>query len=317
MAPWTVPDEAATVMSQEFKVDDRCQLFVDVPGAQARLRPGPAGSVEVSVAVSDCPSDQAQAVLERLRMSTRQVQNTVRIRTDTRQQSVDPRWWAWVRESRAVVHLDIRIPARTDADIRTPGGSIDAADLEGDLVFEVAGGTLTAQGLRGRLEVQAFGSDVTVREATGPKALLSVAAGRLTAGDLRSETIEVRASGAPVTIDGLNGPTDAVVHGAPLSVHGVRAPLTASVRGGPLSATGPFSAPATLRASGGSLDVFLPDDAGADLTLEGPDLTVADALSFEGTREPERISGTIGAGGPALSMQGINGPVRCRPRSKR
>ena len=143
MTDLIAPEAAVQVMAQEFRVDDRCQLFVTVPGARTRLRPGASNDrVEVTVSVSGCEHGEAQTVLDRLRLTTRQVKDTVRVQTDVHPQELDARWWAWVRQSQAKVHLDIHLPASADAEVRVPGGSIDALDreLEGGL----PGGSLVA-----------------------------------------------------------------------------------------------------------------------------------------------------------------------------
>jgi hypothetical protein len=308
------PEEAVQVMAQEFKVDTRCRLFVTVPGARTRLRPGASNDrIEVTVSVSGCKKGQAQTVLDRLRLTTRQVKDTVRVQTDVRQQELDARWWAWVRRNRATIHLDVRLPTSADADVRVPGGTIDASDIDGSLKLEVSGGSIHADGLQGSLDVRAYSSDVTVEWFDGSTLDLLVSSGSLTARRIDATAVSVRASAAPVTLDRVYGPVEVTANGAGATLREIHGRLTAEVQGGPLTLDGAPADGSKLVAYGSPLQVSLPGSLSADLRMEGAEVTLDDTFSFEGDREPRLVAGHLNDGGPSLSLRAVQGAIHCRP----
>lgn len=313
MADLIAPEEAVQVMAQEFKIDTRCRLFVHVPGARASLRPGAGDNrVEVTVSVSGCERGAAQNVLDRLRLSTRQVKDTVRVETDVQEQQSNPRWWAWVRESTsATVHLDIRLPPSADTSIRVPGGALEASDLNGELTVRLAGGSLHAEGLRGALDVQAPASDVLIEWFDGSTMDVEVSAGSLTARRVNASAVRVQAAAAPVTLDRVYAATDVVVHGAAATLRDVRGRLSAQVHGAPLHLEGAPADGSVLSVYGAPLTATMPSSWTGDLTVEGSPISLDDPLSFEGEHTPDRLSGTVNGGGSSLTLRAIRDAVRC------
>ena len=313
MTDLIAPQEAVQVMAQEFRVDTPCQLFVHVPGARTRVRPGASDDrVEVTVSVSGCERGSAQTVLDRLQLTTRQVKNTVRVQTDLDDQESDARWWAWVRENEATIHLDIRLPTSADANIRVPGGTLDAADIDGSLVLEVAGGSIRADGLRGSLDIRASGSDVEIEWFDGATLDVMVSSGSLTARRVDAKAVTVRAAAAPVTFDRVYAPTDITVNGAEASLHEIHGRLTAQVHGGPLTMDAVPEDGSVITAYGAPLNASFPASLAADLRMEGTGVELDSAFAFEGDRKPRLITGRLNGGGPSLQLRAVQGRVRCQ-----
>ena len=80
-------------------------------------------------------------------------------------------WWDRIRGRRdplrARVDLEIRVPARCEAEIRTASGSISAHALEGPLRVETERGDLLIENVLGPVRVEGRHANVTVAEVRG------------------------------------------------------------------------------------------------------------------------------------------------------
>lgn len=313
MASSAPPREAVSVIAQEFLVDAPCALSVHVPGARTRLRPGgDSERVEVDISVTGCPPEEAEEILDRMQVGTRQMKNTVHVYSDS--DHSDAKWWRWVRTLDIDIHVNLRLPTRVEADIRVPGGAVDIADLRGHIDVNVMGGPCHAANLQGTLDVRAESSEVSIEDFSGDEVIARVAVGSLSLADVEADTITVRAVAAPLSLHSVRGATTVTARSAPVDLQDLRGPCTARVEGERLSFDGAPAEETTLRAVGASLDVALPRDHAADLRMRGPTLSLRDGLSFEGERTEQEIEGTLNGGGPPLTLEAVgSGSIECRP----
>jgi hypothetical protein len=304
-----------SVIAEEFQVDAPCALSVTVPGARTRLRPGARDDrVQVEISVTGCPPEEAEDILDRLQVSTQQTKGTVHVYSEAAPDRSDAEWWRWIRSLDVAVHVDLRLPSRIEAELRVPGGDIDLADLQGEVDVNVMGGTCRVENMSGSLDVRAESSDVTIQGFSGDELLARVAVGSLTVDDADADTITARSVAAPMTLSDVRGPTTITAKSAPVELHDVGGPCTARVQGGTLTYGGTPKDEIELRVVGGSLDVALPPDHGADLAMLGPSLSLADAFAFEGEQTDQAIEGSLNGGGPSLLLRATGGgTIHCRP----
>lgn len=307
------PREAVSVIAQEFLVDDPCALSVHVPGARTRLRPGTDPErVEVDISVTGCPPEEAEEILDRMQVGTRQMKDTVHVYSDSDRS--DAEWWRWVRTLDVELHVDLRLPRHVEADIRAPGGAVDIADLEGRIDINVMGGPCRAANLGGTLDIRAESSDVSIDGFRGDEVVARVAVGSLSLADVEADTLTVRAVAAPLSLRTITGAATVTAKSAAVDMEGVSGPCTAQVQAGRLAFRGAPAEEVTLRGIGSSLDVAVPAGHGADLLMQGPALSLDDALSFEGEQAAQAIEGALAGGGPALTLTAVgDGRVQCRP----
>lgn len=306
------PREAVSVLSQAFRVNVPCTLSVDVPGAHLRLRPGSASEqVDVDVSVTDCSPEEAEEIPKRLGLSTRQRKNTVQVYVDSTQSDVE--WWRWMRTFDATLHVDLRLPSNIEADIQTPGGSVDIADLQGHVDLKVIGGPCRVADLEGTLDIRAESSDVSVHGFSGDQIAVRVAAGSLTLTNIEADAITVRSVAAPLTLSSITGPTTVTAKSATVELQALSGPCSARVEGGPLRYDGTPDDETELQVIGDSLDTVLPADHGADLCMTGSTLALADSFSFAGERTAREIEGPLNGGGPPLSLNAPGGTIHCEP----
>lgn len=307
--------DAASVIAQEFLVDEPCSVSVNLPGAHTHLRPGAENDrIEVNISVEGCGPERAEDILDRMQVGTRQMQNTVRVYSDTGTDRSDAVWWRWVRTLDVAIHVHLRLPSRVDADIRTPGGEVDLANLEGHIDVRVIGGPCRAENLNGTLNVRAESSDVSIHGFSGQELDAQVTVGSLTVKNAEAETVTTQSVAAPLALTSVRGTTTVTARSAPVTLQDVDGPCTAQIHGGDLTFEGTPTDDLELRGTGSSLDALLPPDHGADLTMSGSTLSLADAFPFEGDRSDHEIDGRLNDGGPDLHLHATGGgTVRCRP----
>lgn len=304
------PQDAVSVLTQEFLVGDPCSIAVDVPGAVATLRPGAdTGHVEINVSVAGCPPEEAERVLDRLDIGTHQQKDTVRVSSDADCSTAE--WWHWLRTLDITLLVDLQCPDRVRANLSIPGGEVDIAHLEGHFDLDVMGSPCHVQHLTGSLDIRAESSDVTIEQFAGEDLLARVAAGRLTVSDVEADTITLRSVDAPVTLQRATGETSVTANSTPVTIEALSGPCTARGRGGTLHYHGCPSADTDLSSIGGVLDVTLPADCAVDLTMTATSPVLDDAFPFEGDRFEEEIVGTLNGGGPSLHLHTRGAPLRC------
>lgn len=305
------PQDAVSVIAQEFLVDEPCSIAVDVPGAHVRMRPGPQNDrVEVDISISGCPPETAEDILNRMQVGTQQMKDTVRVYGDGDRS--DAEWWRWIRTLDVTVHVDLRLPSRVEADLRVPGGEIDIADLQGHVDLKVMGGPCRVENLEGTLDIRAESSDVSIDGFSGDQVLARVAVGSLTVNDVQSDTITLRSVAAPVTVTNVQGPTNITANSTSVEVQELEGPLTARCQGGDVTYTGAPTDETELTVVGSTLTLLLSSDHPADLTMIGDTLSLDDAFAFEGDRTEHEITGQLNDGGRPLTLRAIGGTAHCQ-----
>lgn len=305
------PQDAVSVIDQEFIVDEPCPVAVDVPRASVHLRPGTdPDRARVSVAVSGCPPDEAEAILDRMGINTQQVKDTVRVSCEGGPAPVD--WWRWVRTLDVSLHVEMLLPPRVEADLRVPGGEALVTDLSGEVDLKVMGGACRAEALEGTLNIRAESSSVTVSDFSGEELVARVAVGSLSLEDVDADTMTFRSVAAPLQLSNVHGPASVTANSTEVHLEAVDGPWTVHSQGGPVVFDGPPTADTELTVVGSTLEVRLPTDHAAQLSMTGPSLHLDDAFPFEGERTEHAIEGTLNGGGPALDARAIGGSGDCR-----
>jgi len=305
------PRDAASVIAQEFLVDDPCAIGVDIPGAHTRLRPGPQPDrVEVNVSVTGCPPEEAEDILDRMQVGTQQMKDTVRVYSDGDRS--DAVWWRWIRTLDVTIHVDLKLPSNVEANLRVPGGEVDIADLQGVFDINAMGGRCLIQDVSGILTVQGESTDVSVQRFSGNELDVTIAAGSITLEEIEADEISVHSVCAPVRLSEVSGETTLTANGTSVEVEHASGAFTGRVQSGSLSFDAAPTDDVDLRAVGAPIYVTLPADHGADVHIHGETIDLDDTFSFVGEQTEHDIQGTLNDGGPQLSLRAIRGDVSCR-----
>jgi len=180
------PQDATSVITQEFFVDPPCPLAVNVPGAVTTIRPGSdSDRAEVTVSVVGCSSADAEQLFDRLELDARQVKGTIRITSDLTR--TDTEWWRWLRTFDGTLHVEVTCPSPVEADLTIPGGEIDIADLKGTFTLSLMGTPCRLDNLEGDLSLRGESSDVSIEQFTGDELTARVAVGSLSLTDVTAD----------------------------------------------------------------------------------------------------------------------------------
>lgn len=202
----------------------------------------------------------------------------------------------WLPIGHPHVRVRIRVPQEYSVDLRTSGGPIDLDDLEGDVSIRTSGGRIAVGNVEGKVDLRTSGGDIEAGEIEGELDAQTSGGG---VRALRVEgSVKVRTSGGPIDVFGVSGPVDLRTSGGSVTVRFTEAPE------------------GSVRASGGSIDVEVPEGEGLDLDARtsGGRVELDTALTVKGRFETNQVDAEINGGGEKLRLQTSGGNIRVRVR---
>ncbi len=203
---------------------------------------------------------------------------------------------SWFGRSLGDLHFDVEIPRRTDVDLHSSGGRIEARDVDGIAKVDTSGGRIELRSVTGGVLATTSGGSISVRDL-GADARLDTSGGRISvervAGDVRAET-----SGGSIEIRGAGGRIDARTSGGS---------VTAYFDAG-------NGAGGSLSSSGGRVTAYVDPTAALDIeaSSSGGGVTVDLPITVQGKISRHSIRGTVNGGGPLLRLHTSGGGVAVR-----
>jgi len=216
--------------------------------------------------------------------------------------------------NRLQVDYEIAIPARFDIDVKTAGGNIDVADLEGKATVNTSGGNLKLGAIRGPLKAHTSGGRINLTRSEGD-ADIDTSGGDLHLGEIGGNLV-AHTSGGNITLEKSKGSVKATTSGGDIHVKDAYGPVTARTSGGNVSAqlsTQP-SGECSLKTSGGNVDVLIAANLALDLDAHTSGGRVSS--DFPGTlnKEKTKLSAKLNGGGTALALETSGGNVSIRSK---
>jgi DUF4097 and DUF4098 domain-containing protein YvlB len=195
------------------------------------------------------------------------------------------------------LHFDVTVPQQTSVSIKTAGGSIDVSSLEGGQDLHTSGGSIGAADVQGNVMARTSGGSIKVQDVKGD-ADLGTSGGGITANSLQG-TLIAHTSGGSIHIEGLTGRVDAHTSGGSIQATLARG----NSQGGQLGT------------SGGSIRVAV--DPSANLNLDaatsGGSVSTDMPVRAQGEMSHSKLLGTLGSGGEALVLRTSGGSIRIMP----
>jgi hypothetical protein len=179
--------------------------------------------------------------------------------------------WSWPHHLN--LKFTIEVPRRTSLELRTGGGDVRIADLEGTFDLHTSGGDVEADEVRGNLQGTTSGGDIK---------------GRQLAGD-----VELHTSGGDIKAEDVGGRVDVHTSGGDVVVSLARG----NARGGEVETTG------------GDVTVTLDPAANLELLVSTDSGDIHSGLSVQGTVAPSTLHGTLGKGGALLRVRTSGGDI--------
>ena len=291
---------AATASAREYPIEKSFAvspggiLKIDSNVASAEIVTGDSKNVEVRLERNrnDRYQRQTDELLEQLQLEMVEANNTVRLVArvpDDRK-----------REMNSIpLAFRIVIPRKFNVDARTLGSS-SIGDLDGVAKISTAGGGLKIGNITGSVIARSAGGGITI-------------------GDVGAD-FEATSAGGSLRIGKVAGSVTANAAGGSVTIEEAEEILEATATGGSVKAivTKPLRSDSKVTATGGSVDLRLPDSSAArvDAACVGGRVRSDFAIGMPGDSDSTRLKGEIGSGGPALALRATGGSINLRKAAR-
>ncbi len=200
-------------------------------------------------------------------------------------------WLHWFGLSHDHVRLSVAVPSAYRLELRTAGGSITVRNIGAAVRATSSGGDADVQDVTGALDVQTAGGDINARNVQG--------------------TIHLNSSGGDLTISHSSGPLTLHTAGGDIIIRNANGPVRASSAGGDIHAEVAAAHRIRLSTAGGDITLRLPQDVHAAVTAEavGGSVDCDFPLSTTQKSAGDELKGTIGGGGPHISLHSAGGDI--------
>lgn len=282
-------------VEKTFAVQTGGRLSAETQGGNITVKAEDTNEVRVVVTQTIDASTDAAAdkLLEKLKLTLDQQANDVTVIAKFER----PFTSMWDRNS-VLVSYTITVPRQFHLQLNTSGGDITVASVKGTVSARTSGGNLWFERVDGDLDGKTSGGNVTLKEG--------------------SARAHVSTSGGNIQIERATGPVTASTSGGDIKIQSASQVVSASTSGGNITAklTDPLQQDSTLHTSGGNVTVSVLRSAGFVLDAEtsGGDVQTGDlALSnVQMNKSKSRVTATVNAGGPKLSLRTSGGDIRVR-----
>lgn len=201
------------------------------------------------------------------------------------------RWFNWRNDNKSVSFV-VFVPRQMTTDLKTSGGHIEVAGLEGAHQITTSGGHLDLSDIQGEVDARTSGGHITLDRMEG-----NIAA-RTSGGHIKAAhtngNVELRTSGGHIEMEELEGQISARTSGG-----NIAADLMSIDSGG---------SGADFRTSGGNISITIPEDIGLNLDLHGSYVN-SDLNKFNGEVERNEVRGSLNGGGPQLAARTSGGTI--------
>jgi len=305
---------ADKTLDRSFKVAAGGRLNVAAEVADIEVTGGSANEVVVRIVMTG-----SQSTLDGLDLSAEQTGNDVAVTAMSKERRSG--------RERLEGRITVRVPAQYDVDLKTSGGNLTVARLQGSTLGKTSGGNIRVTELRGPVKMSTSGGDIAASAIQGDIDV-QTSGGDITAANVEGD-VAARTSGGNVEVDNVVGATRAQTSGGNVVARGARGDTRLQTSGGNISAdvTGKIDAKSSAgdirvqlngpnqgisaTTSGGSIELQLPRDIKATVDASSNGGTVRSDLATAATQKsPQRLSGTINGGGEPVYARTSGGSVR-------
>jgi DUF4097 and DUF4098 domain-containing protein YvlB len=267
--------------------------------------------IEVIRRVAVGTAEDAEAILDNLRIEFSQDGNDVVVIATIKDEG-----WDFLKGTKRKLKLRfiVTVPPKYNVDLRTSGGNISVADLEGKVDGETSGGSLEFGNIVGPVNGRTSGGSIGLRGCS-QDAYLKTSGGGIDVGEVDGK-VEARTSGGSIRIKKAKGRVFARTSGGSIDVGEAMGALDAETSGGSITArisAQPQDA-CRLETSGGSVNVYLAEDIKADLDAKtsGGRISTEIPVTIEGELRKDRLRARINGGGPELYLRTSGGNITLR-----
>jgi DUF4097 and DUF4098 domain-containing protein YvlB len=223
----------------------------------------------------------------------------------------------WSGHSKRDARYTVHVPKKFNSELRSGGGSISCAELNGTMNAETNGGKLKFTHLHGSTSAVTNGGSIDLIGCEGP-VKVETNGGAIQSTD-GNGSLEARTSGGSIGVKNFGGNTSVETSGGGLSFENVNGKIEGRTSGGSITAQlrSPIPGDIELETSAGGIEVLVPPNAGLDVEAETSAGHVTTELPFSGDRSGrDHLKGKINGGGKSLVLRSGAGSISIKPASK-
>ena len=203
--------------------------------------------------------------------------------------------WHW-GETPVTVSFVVLVPRHFNVDLNTSGGNIELQSISGKARLRTSGGDLKLARIEGEVDGNTSGGNISLQEGTA--------------------SVKLSTSGGDIHVDRAGGEADLSTSGGNIVIDSVGNRVNASTSGGDVKANieGALSGDCSLSTSGGNVVVSVGKSVAFDLKAHtsGGDVDAGGlTITIEsGGMKKSNLSGKVNGGGPRLSLGTSGGDIR-------
>ena len=304
-------------VDRTFDVNLGGRLTVDAEGGDVTVTGADTKQVGVHVSATG-----SESLLEGLTISAEPTADGVAVIVKR-----SPKQWFGGSFGNSDIRVNVTVPRRYSADIRSSGGDLTVVKLQGDALGRTSGGDVDVTDVEGTVRMHTSGGDMQIESVRGPVEA-KTSGGDIRAhsvrGDLDANTsggtvraeaidgsVKLRSSGGDIVADGIVGTTFARTTGGNVRLAKIDGAVEASTSGGRIGVE--------LVGANRGIDVAT---SGSDIVLQLPSAVTAtvDASAGSGKVRSDlpiagqlagksRVQGTINGGGESIRARTSGGDI--------
>ena len=212
------------------------------------------------------------------------------------------------------VEVRIFVPRRFSVDLRCSAGPIHVEDVNGLIRARTRNASIEVIGSEGRLKLRTTGGSVRVSEIVG-EVTIKASDGSVEVSWVKGN-VDARTDYGHIQVRHADGRVIARTDKGEIELRDVSGPVEAKTEAGAVYASFVSPPEGVLETRRGSIEVILPEGAGAELDARSGRGTVvlAPGLKINGERHEERAVGRLNQGGRSLRVYTARGTVRVSGR---
>ena len=303
----SVRAEVEDVINHSFPVEPGGQLTLDVDRGSLDVKTSTSGGCEIQVT----RKAKDQKTLDNHDITFAKDGNKLSVKAENKVKS--SAWWG---ESLQVAY-HITVPEKFNVDLRTAGGSVKVAGLNGTVKTHTSGGSMKFEKIEGPLNASTSGGSVSVAGCNGAVDV-KTSGGSLKLADIVGD-VAAQTSGGSISCTQLDGKSVVSTSGGSVNVSGIKGQISAKTSGGSIQASlvGQPSGDCSFKTSGGSVSVELVEDITAEIDAETSAGRVTTDFAVNPPQDPKHKSelrGKINGGGPLITLRTSAGSVRLKQK---
>jgi DUF4097 and DUF4098 domain-containing protein YvlB len=304
-------DENAVAKS--FTVQPGGRLVVNTDLGSIEVRGVEANSVDITVS-REVRRGNTEETLAEFKLDFEQKGNDIFVTGDGGRQGSHGFWNDIGNRLR--VRFVITVPKVYNLELKTSGGSVDVAEIQGRVESRTSGGSLFFDRITGDVLGRTSGGSIRVGAVDGEVEVHTSGGGIKI--DETTGNVVARTSGGSIEISKAGGDVDAETSGGSIRAGDIRGGLEADTSGGSVTATLSVQ-PQTrckLTASGGSITIYLAENVGMDVDARssGGGVSTDFPVTIQGPIRRDTLRAKINGGGPELYLRTSGGGIHIRKK---